>query len=501
MESPDAYALASAARSPIAQVEWERGSYRPTPTIIEAAKALYARHSIQEISRSDAGAKNLARTSRFVSGLIQQARANNEKAICFVTGVPGAGKTLVGLDVATRHMDPKSELHSVYLSGNGPLVAILREALTRDHQHRELQQGRKMRKGEARQKVESFIQNVHHFRDDCIKDLSPPGEHVAIFDEAQRAWNLRQTIDFMVRKKKRPDFSVSEPEFLISCLDRHKDWAVVVCLVGGGQEIHTGEAGIIEWVQALERSFPHWAAYVSNRLDDAEYGAKSALALLRQRANTHLIDDLHLAVSMRSFRSEKLSEFVKRVLDLDAGGAKEIAQELHARYPIRLTRDLSRAKEWLRTQAGGSERYGIVVSSQAQRLKPLAIDVRVAADPVHWFLDGPEDVRSSFYLEEVSTEFGVQGLELDWTCVVWDADLRYTSAGWKHHSFVGSQWNQIRASERQTYLKNAYRVLMTRARQGMVVVVPSGSPQDPTRDPAYYDGTYDYLRSAGFVEL
>jgi hypothetical protein len=480
---------------------WAAGSYRPTPTIIEAAKSLYARHSIKELARNDAGAKNLATTAAYISEIIQHARATRQKAICLVTGVPGAGKTLVGLEIATRHMDAKSELHSVYLSGNGPLVAILREALTRDRVAREKAKGRMIRKGEARQDVESFIQNVHHFRDDCLKDSTPPAEHVAIFDEAQRAWNLQQTANFMARKKNRPDFGMSEPEFLVSCMDRHPDWAVVVCLVGGGQEINTGEAGIGEWVAALERSYPDWKVHTSTRLEDDEYAAGDSLSSLSQRRGTAFVDDLHLAVSMRSFRAENLSDFVKKLLDLDRVGASAAKSLLDAKYPIRLTRSVASAKRWLREQARGSERYGMVVSSQAQRLKPLAIEVRVSTDPVHWFLDERDDVRSSFFLEDVATEFDVQGLELDWTCVVWDADLRLSQDEWQHNSFVGSNWQRIRAAARQAYLKNAYRVLLTRARQGMVVVVPEGCAEDSTRLPAFYDGTFKYLKSLGLEEL
>jgi hypothetical protein len=483
------------------QEDWSTGSYKPTPTIIEAAKSLYARHSIKELARSDSGAKNLAITSNFISQVIQEARNTRQKAICLVTGVPGAGKTLVGLDVATRHMDAKSELHSVYLSGNGPLVAILREALTRDRVARERDAGNRIRKGEARQDVEAFIQNVHHFRDDCLKDPSPPTEHVAIFDEAQRAWNLQQTANFMARKKKHPNFDMSEPEFLISCLNRHPDWAVVVCLVGGGQEINTGEAGIGEWIAALERSYPDWHVYVSSRLEDSEYAAGAAFKSLANRKGATFSDELHLAVSMRSFRAENLSEFVKKVLDLDSVGASAARELLDAKYPIRITRSVVAAKKWLREQARGTERYGIVVSSQAQRLRPLAIDVRVSTDPVHWFLDDRNDVRSSFYLEDVATEFDVQGLELDWACVVWDADFRYREGAWHHHSFVGSSWQKIRAPERQNYLKNAYRVLLTRARQGMVVVVPEGAEDDPTRAPNLYDGTYAFLKSLGLSDI
>jgi hypothetical protein len=478
--------------------EWVAGHYRPTPTIIEAAMALYGGHGVAEISRSDAGARNLNRTSKAISSIIAAARDRRRKIICFVTGVPGAGKTLVGLNVATEHMDRKSNLHSVYLSGNGPLVKVMSEALARDRRERELGAGRHVRIGVARSEVKAFIQNVHHFRDEGLKDEArAPHDHVVIFDEAQRAWNRDQTSAFMSRKKGRPNFNQSEPEFLISCMDRHTDWAVIVCLVGGGQEINTGEAGISEWIDALLSRFPHWQIHLSPNLHDSEYGAGKVLHALRDRTDVQFDPDLHLGVSMRSFRAEHVSSLVKQLLDLDMVRARGTLTSLRTKYPIVVTRRLERAKAWLRTMARGSERYGIVVSSEAQRLKPHAIDVKSPMDPVHWFLDGKDDVRSSYYLEDVATEFQVQGLELDWSCVVWDADLRHDGSAWQHYSFVGDRWNRIRKPDRKVYLENAYRVLLTRARQGMVIVVPEGDDADPTRDASFYDSTYAYLRASG----
>jgi DUF2075 family protein len=305
----------------------------------------------------------------------------------------------------------------------------------------------------------------------------------------------------MREKKGRPDFQMSEPEFLISCLNRHQDWAVVVCLVGGGQEINTGEAGISEWIEALERSFPDWKIYISNRLTDSEYNAENILQKIKHRPNVDYSESLHLAVSMRSFRAENVSLLVKQTLDLDEKNARNTLKELNDKYPIVITRDLTKAKQWLKAKARGTERYGIVVSSQAQRLKPYAIDVKSPIDPIHWFLDDKEDVRSSYYLEDVATEFHVQGLELDWACVAWDGDFRYSTNGWEQYSFVGSKWNHIHKPERKLYLKNAYRVLLTRARQGMVIVVPSGDVEDPTRNPDYYNSTFNYLKEIGFDVL
>lgn len=481
--------------------EWDLGRYSPTPTIIEAAVALYSNHTVADISRSDAAAVNLTSTSAAIAEIIENAKANRFKAICFVTGVPGAGKTLVGLNIATQRREETDELYSVFLSGNEPLVNILREALTRDRVRRDRVAGLRTTKGQAMSAVKKFIQNVHHFRDDCIIDQEPPFEHVAMFDEAQRAWDLRETASFMKRRKRIPNFNQSEPEFLLSCLNRHDDWAVVVCLVGGGQEINRGEAGITEWIEALNRHFADWRIYISSRLGDTEYAAGHALQKIQQPSRVTIRDELHLGVSMRSFRAENVSLLVKQLLDLEIHEAQKTLSNVSANYPIVLTRDLMRGKQWLRDQARGTERYGIVVSSQAERLKPHAIDVKSPMDPVHWFLDRPEDVRSSFYLEDVATEFDVQGLELDWTCVTWDADFRYSSNGWEHRSFCGDRWNRINKPQRQIYQKNAYRVLLTRARQGMVIVVPEGDPNDPTRRQEFYDPTYEYLKQIGFQSL
>jgi len=479
--------------------QWELGRYCPSPTIVEAAMALYNGHSVAEISRSDAGAINLTETSDAISQIISLSREKGHKSICFVTGVPGAGKTLVGLNIATKHIDKDNDLYSVFLSGNGPLVAILREALARDKVRHEREQGHKLKKGEAMSDVKMFIQNVHNFRDECLVDFQkPPLEHVALFDEAQRAWDSQMTEDFMRRKKNKPNFKQSEPQFLISCLDRHSDWAVVVCLIGGGQEINRGEAGISEWIESLNRSFPNWHIYISSRLTDSEYVAGKVLEKIELLPNVVKKDELHLAVSMRSFRAEHVSLLVKQLLDLDVINARETLLKVSNKYPIVITRDIAKAKSWLKQQARGSERYGIVVSSQAERLKPYAIDVKSPMDPIHWFLDGKEDVRSSYYLEDVATEFDVQGLELDWACITWDADFRYSKNSWGHWSFSGDSWKHIRKPERQIYLKNAYRVLLTRARQGMIIVVPDGSLDDPTRKHEYYDGTYEYLREIGF---
>ena len=493
-----ANALESLPAPPLNPVLWRDSAYRPTPTIVEAAQALYRGHGVRDISRSDAGAINLSLTADAIAAVIDEAKAHRRKSVCFVTGVPGAGKTLAGLNIANERLRTDQDEHAVFLSGNGPLVKVLREALARDERGRSSPAGGGGSKKSALSKVEAFVQNIHHFRDDALVSRRPPLEKVVIFDEAQRAWTLEQTSKFMKTKRKVQDFAMSEPQFLISVMDRHEDWAVVVCLVGGGQEINTGEAGLVEWLTALKHHFPHWRVYLPPNLNDDEYtGGQDALLLLNP-GQYELDGRLHLATSIRSYRAEKVSALVKAVLDADVESAQALREATEGSYPIVITRDLNAAKRWVKARARGTERYGLLASSGAARLRPLGINVQAKVDVVHWFLNGKADVRSSYFLEEAATEFDVQGLELDWTCVMWDADLRYADGGWAYKSFRGTGWHNINNPARMKYLKNAYRVLLTRARQGMVIVVPEGCDEDWTREPAFYNGTYAYLRRVGF---
>lgn len=483
---------------------WAKAPYHPTPTIVEAAQALYARHSVDAIARHDAGAQNLTVTSMRVEEIVDDSARRGRKAIIFVTGVPGAGKTLVGLNVATRRRDRLEEAHAVFLSGNVPLVRVLREALVRDEHARQSATRAKPdreRKGVIANRVEQFIQSVHHWRDDGLKNAGAPDDHVVIFDEAQRAWDLKKTADFMRRKRGLQTFAQSEPEFLLNYMDRRSDWAVVICLVGGGQEIYDGEAGIGGWLDAVAEHFADWDVYISPSLTDSEYAAESAIERVSTQASVSREETLHLRTSMRSFRAEHVSAFVRQVLDLEVEHASASIQQIAQRYPLALTRDLEAAKTWIRTHARGSERFGLVASSSAKRLKPHAIDVRVEVNPIHWFLNDASDTRSSFYLEDPATEFQIQGLELDWICMTWDADLRRNGEGWSFNEFRVDGWRKVRQERRQRYLLNAYRVLLTRARQGMVIFVPEGSRDDPTRKAEYYDGTYSYLQQLGIPQI
>lgn len=530
--------------------DWIISPYAPTPTIIEAAKSLYENHTVEDITRHEADKVSTDRTISYILDVIQKSKENQKKSICFVTGVPGAGKTLVGLDVAVKQTYqgqdvPIEEEQAVYLSGNGPLVAVLTEALAQDNFKKCKANGEKKKITDSRREVSKSIQIIHRYRDNMLAKIKNPVEngvleidpakavklekagfgeveHVAIFDEAQRSWTHKRLADYLKRggtygnKLKVPNFPLSEAAFLIWSLDQREDWATIVCLVGGGQEINTGEAGISEWIKALNEQFPHWNVYISPKLTDAEYAEGKVNELLKDNPNVTYSEDLHLGVSLRSFRAEKLSAFVHALLSFDER-ASQLYNEIKDKYPIVLTRDMDKARKWLHDKVRGTERTGVLVTKESARFKPLAIHILPSGDEnaVHWFLDDKSDVRSSNYLEDAATEIQVQGLELDYTCLLWDADMRYENGDWHFYRFNGqTKWveqvgNTESKQELMKYMLNAYRVLLTRARSGMVICVPTGNPnktlngfwKDSTRLPEFYDGTYEYLKSLGIEEI
>lgn len=482
-------------------IHWENSEYLPTPTIVEAAQALYRGHNVHDITRSDAGAENLTVTTDEINRIIDYSKTNHRKSICFVTGVPGAGKTLVGLNLAIQRSDAAAGEHAVFLSGNFPLVTVLQEALARDKVEQEKQAGHRLSKSDALRSTSAFIQIIHKYRDSFVGNNHVPPERVAIFDEAQRAWTEDMIAKFMQTKKGVANFEYSEPEFLISTMDRHQDWAVIICLVGGGQEINTGEAGLPEWFDSLRRAFPHWDVYITPQLNDEEYRREREWDDMIADLQIHEGADLHLATSVRSFRTPDLAAFVKAVLDVDSDAAKKLYARIKDKYPIVLTRDLNKAKEWVRSQCQGTTRYGLLASSGALRLKPEGIFVKNEISVANWFLNGKDDVRSSYYLEDVVSEFDIQGLELDYSIVAWDADFRFDGEQWTYNCFTGSSWNSIKSEDRKLYLKNAYRVLLTRARQGMMIFIPEGSDTDGTRKREWYDGTYEYLTDIGAIAI
>lgn len=470
--------------------------YRPTPTIVQAAEILYRTHSVTDISRSDAGAKNLQETSASVIAVMDRARQNRTKAICFVTGVPGSGKTLAGLNIATRRSDEHRDEHAFFCP------AMVRSLMSYERRlHVIKPRASTSPKRAAEREVRSFIQNIHHFRDHYVGNGDIPVEKVVVFDEPQRAWSREQAARFMQRNRGQADFDMSEPEFLISVMDRHRDWCTVVCLIGGGQEINIGEAGISEWISALEVRYPAWEVNVSPRIALPEYGSQHQVESFLASPRVRLDEYLHLAVSMRSFRAEALAGLVSNIIDNEREAARADYRSIEAAYPIYLTRDLSTAKAWLHGRARGTERFGLVASSGAQRLRPEGIHIKAEIEPANWFLNPSADIRSSYYLEDVASEFAVQGLELDWVGVCWDGDFHHNGRGWVCQAFKGTKWQNVNDNARRIYLKNAYRVILTRARQGMVLFVPKGAISDLTRPPSFYDGTFNYLRSCGIPTL
>jgi hypothetical protein len=480
--------------------QWVSGKYKPTPTIVEAAQALYRGHRVEEISQSEAGADNLAKTHQYIDQVIHDSKNRQYKSICFITGVPGSGKTLAGLNIATSRASMHNDEHAVFLSGNGPLVTVLREALTQDRLEQQRQQPRLPRqtRPEVETETHAFIQNIHHFRDEYVQNDVAPSDRIVIFDESQRAWDRAQAARFM-QKRGINDFEMSEPEFLLSVMNRHDGWATVVCLAGGGQEINTGEAGIREWLRALRDKFPEWKVHVSAQLLGPEY-IRDGDADLLSRTNVISATKLHLEVSRRSFRAETLSHFVGALISNDVATALQLKDSL-LHYPIYVTRSLSTARAWLRSQRRGQERNGLLASSNALRLKPDGVFVKSAIDPAKWFLASPHDVRSSCALEDAASEFDVQGLELDWVCVCWDANLRREDDEWMGYNFVGTKWQRINQIDRQNFLMNSYRVLLTRARQGMVIFVPHGDSHDETRLPSLYDPIFAFLTDLGIPIL
>lgn len=456
---------------------------------------------MEAISRSDSGAINLSKTANCLNRIIDDSKNNKKKTICFVTGVPGAGKTLAGLNIANERLKVDEDEHAVFLSGNGPLVDVLREALARDLIKNSKENGKPITKENAKRKTNAFIQNIHHFRDEYLKHNIEPTEKVVVFDEAQRAWNKKQVSSFMKRKKGIENFEMSEPEFLIDVMNRHKDWCTIICLIGGGQEINTGEAGLEEWINSFQYKFKDWKVHYSNLITDSKNYIKTLEQKnwLSNKAKSE--SELHLSVSLRSFRSEKLSEFVHQFLELNTKKSKELYREIKDDFPIKSTRELSKAKDWIRKQAKGSERTGIIASSGAKRLRPLGINVKNEISAPNWFLNDKKDIRSSYFLEEIATEFDIQGLEIDWSCLAWGANFYIENNKWNYQTFRGFKWQNINQEISKSYLKNTYRVLLTRARQGMVIYLPKGSCIDHTRPNNFYDGTWNYLKEIGIEEL
>lgn len=474
------------AASSIDPTVWLDASYHPTPTILEAARSLYAGHEVRELSQSHAGTEQLQRTFDAVGRAVAQS-AQGRKAICFLTGVPGAGKTLAGLNVVHQLAQGGD---AAFLSGNGPLVSVLQGVLAKD-----LARRTEMTASQAKRKASVLVTNVHRWLEEYV-DRKPhviPPERIVVFDEAQRAWSREHS-------KRKFGRDHSEPHMMLEALSRHPGGAVLVALVGGGQEINTGEAGLAEWGRTLASDFRSWDISVSPELLQGDSStAGSTLfpdASLSGGLRIRTDPDLHLAVTQRAFRAQLLTEWVEEVLACSPQGASKTMEHLRD-YPIVMTRSLEGARAWLRERTRGLRRCGLLASSGARRLRPHGITVREKVDEAHWFLAPPEDVRSSNFLELALTEFGVQGLEVDWAGLAWGGDLTRSTEGWSIRSFKGTRWTRVGNPTEVDFVLNRYRVLLTRAREGLVIWIPGGDPDDKTRDPRLYNGVFDYLSACG----
>lgn len=494
---------------------WEQSEYQPTPTIIQAAKALFAGQKVETITKSGAEENDLKRTTDYLINVINQAKAENKKIICFVTGVPGAGKTLVGLNVVHEKEEfGGEETNTAYFSGNGPLINVLREALSRDHFERQtrLFKLKKIQvrptKIESEREVKSKIQNLHSFIKDGIRRKTAPPERIVVFDEAQRCWNATQFSNKAKQNQNREKnpFVIeekSEAELLFEFMNRHDGWSVIIALVGGGQEINTGEGGISEWGKAIQHKYTNWEIHISEQLlsGDSSTAGQTLFYSIPENLNINKNKDLHLSISQRSFKANNLNAWVNAVINNEAEDALRLSKSISEKYPLMITRSLNTAKEWLKQKKSGNKRIGLVASSGGLRLKSCGVHVREVIDESMWFLNDETDIRSSYFLEMVATEYKVQGLELDWVGICWDADLRRIDNKWEFKNFSGTKWNQTNGVAEQQFLLNTYRVLLTRAREGIIVFVPKGDSNDETRLPEFYDPIFEYLVSCGIERI
>ena len=480
---------------------WLEGRYRPTPTIVEAAEALYAGHGVESIAHASASAKNLEETSDAVFEVIDRCRRESKLAVCFVTGTPGSGKTLAGLSAVHNPRLRELDSHAAYLSGTRPLVEVLRRALAEDHVAR----NPGARIGDAKRAVRAEIQPLMGYLTEYLKNQPshPPHEHVIVFDEAQRAWDADYGFKQFRREK-------SEPALFLEIMARRKDWAVIVALVGGGQEINRGEGGLREWGNALtewnRRQSRQWGIYLApERVQDT--GALSSLHDETSRSSIPAVADtrLHLAVSTRSYRWDTTA-WVNSLLQGDLDRAASLAQSASG-FPIYLTRSLATARQWLTENTRGMRRCGLVASSGARRLVAEGLGVALRSndldETVNWFLRERSDFRSSYSLEVTASEYTCQGLELDNVGLCWGGDLIWDVEGrsWTHRKLSGIHWRTSRQPLEQEYAANKYRVLLTRARNSMVIWVPQGDPNDPTRDPSGFNRTAAALAAAGAIPI
>lgn len=493
---------------PLDGAGWLQAPYQPVPSIIEAAAMLFARNSVKEIAAARSDAPNLNRTTEAIHRALAAAQAAGERVVVFVTGIPGAGKTLCGLNVVfgeTRHAG------SAFLTGNAPLVAVLREALAcnragisleRGPSNDESRRSRATALRTARHETAAALQNVHKFLADNAHREAAPAERVIVFDEAQRAWDAEQAQRDTQRRIS--TLNMSEPAHTLDIMGRHDGFAAVVALIGSGQEINTGEAGLAEWGRVIAQAGAWQAVAAPSVLRAAE----PAQRLADSPQPWLTVDpELELAVPMRSVREDSGAAWVDAVLRgarAEAAGIAAAAPGL----PFLLTRSLTAARAGLRALAPGLRRAGFVRSSGARRLRAEGFDAQLlgAQEPVDWFLQRWPDIRASDALEVAATEYACQGLELDVVGLAWGGDLVREGPRWQPRRFSGRDWQRVKGEEETRFIRNTYRVLLTRARYETIIWVPCGSPadapfHDATRPATVYDAIAAFLRDCGIRDL
>lgn len=491
---------------PISLSEWEHAAYSPVPSVIEAAELLYSAHNVAEVHAALADQKNLTETTDHLADIIRNAKNTNRHVVCFVTGVPGSGKTLIGLNaIHDQRFGQEVNSAGAFLSGNSPLVAVLREALAQDHKKR---LGGRI--ADARRTLKTKIQLLMRFLEEYTqRDTDrPPVDHIIVFDEAQRAWDAAYG-------KQKFDRDASEPTLLLEIMAKHKDWAVIVALVGGGQEINKGEGGLAEWGRAFEiiddenADTGRWHIHAaSHAIDGSSVTAGTTLFDNDIPKTIDLVRDerLHLPVSIRSHRCELANAWIDAVLLGKKARAATIANEID-HFPIYLTRSLETMREWLSLTTRGNRRCGLVASSGARRLRGYGLGSTLSTQDLdgikHWFLKPREDVRSSYALETSATEYACQGLELDRVGLCWDGDMTWSSkvSKWDYRRFSGTNWQRPTKPEAIENIKNTYRVLMSRAREALVIWVPPGEETDRTRPEKWMNETAEYFSDCGIRSL
>jgi hypothetical protein len=481
---------------------WDLAPYKPVPTIIQAATSIFAGHDIRAIGQADAS--NLAVAARRIVDIIVEAKENARRVVVFLTGVPGAGKTLAGLQIVHDAVadGKEGEGDIVYLSGNTPLVTVLREALARDRHRRRAADGLTTSMGEERRLARTRIQHINDYLKQYLSrsEIATPHEHAIVFDEAQRAWDAAQGAKKFNREQ-------SEPSLLLKIMGSHSDWCACICLIGGGQEINSGEEGVKGWGDSLrllsEDMMARWFIYGPPDVFESRSSAEGfSLGVLPSALRKIVEPDLRLLVPLRSYRSPAMSDWVAAVLGGNLTEATARISQL-ASYPIVLTRSLERAKHWLREQGRGERRYGLLASSGARRLRAEGLGEFLKATDglaiAQWYLNDRDDIRSSYVLEVPANEYACQGLEIDFSCVCWGGDLIYSprSVSWTYRQLSGNKWMSVRDELRCRYVQNTYRVLLTRAREGMAVWIPRGDSSDHTRKPEEFDAVSDFLMAAG----